>query len=327
MTVREAYRILELQQGSSLEEVKQSHRRLIKIWHPDRFSDESDKNLAHHKTIDINQASTLLKRVKHVAKYSTATNSNRTTSSTTTKSRSKDPVSSKVKQKAKSPRKRQFVKFEGLSRLDIFLGRITTRNHLFFLKHRSPKLRFRAIRNTKKVDSYFQKKLTAFKQLYAIGFYKSKLNKFAFSPDNESNTSLSSYSLKSKYEAIVNYEQVKDTIFYSVNKSWNVGLKYILGTIIIGLMIRIILFNFYQGVAVYGWDVFLMQEFIMVLAFLALFLPDHIFQRLLLARFHNQPAERVKRLFSNGKKIPAPWSRYFHSFMLAKFGFVFWLLI
>ena len=35
--IRESYRLLELEAGSSLEAVKDAYRELIKVWHPDRF--------------------------------------------------------------------------------------------------------------------------------------------------------------------------------------------------------------------------------------------------------------------------------------------------
>ena len=326
MTAREAYKILELEYGSSLEQIKKNQRRLIKIWHPDRFIDAEKKNKAHFKTVQINQASGLLKRIKHASTY---TRENKPKNPTENNYRNKDVnlTQKKRTQNQKKTKKRHFVRFHGLSRLDIFLGRISTKNHLFFLKSRSTKSIKKAQLNTQKVNSIFQKKYYHFKQIYIIGFYRSWINKFFFAPSNTHSQGLGSYSIKSKYEAIVNYEQIKDVIFYSVNKSWNVGLKYAFGIVIVGLMIRTILFNLYKGVAVYGWDIFFFQELTLMLAFLSLFLPDHIFQRVLLSRYHNYPAKKVKQFFSDGKKLPDPWSKYFHSFMLVKFTFVMWLIV
>ena len=55
--IRRYYEILELEPGASLEEIEQSFKELIRIWHPDRF--RKDPNLyarAEEKTKDLNEA-------------------------------------------------------------------------------------------------------------------------------------------------------------------------------------------------------------------------------------------------------------------------------
>ena len=51
------YRVLGLEPGVSLEELKQTHRDLVKVWHPDRFVDDPRlQRKAQEKLKEINMA-------------------------------------------------------------------------------------------------------------------------------------------------------------------------------------------------------------------------------------------------------------------------------
>jgi phage baseplate assembly protein gpV len=51
------YHVLGVEPGASLEEVKEAHRDLVKVWHPDRFADDPRlQRKAQEKLKDINQA-------------------------------------------------------------------------------------------------------------------------------------------------------------------------------------------------------------------------------------------------------------------------------
>jgi hypothetical protein len=52
----DCYRILELPLGSSTDEIKQAYRDLVRVWHPDRFSDERLRQVAEQKLKEINLA-------------------------------------------------------------------------------------------------------------------------------------------------------------------------------------------------------------------------------------------------------------------------------
>ena len=56
--LREAYDALELETGATVEEVKAAYLDLVKVWHPDRYSQESDrlKRRAEEKLKQINEA-------------------------------------------------------------------------------------------------------------------------------------------------------------------------------------------------------------------------------------------------------------------------------
>ncbi len=55
--IRESYRLLELEPGASLEAVKTAYRELVKIWHPDRFPDDSKvQKRANEKMKALNEA-------------------------------------------------------------------------------------------------------------------------------------------------------------------------------------------------------------------------------------------------------------------------------
>lgn len=57
MNVREAYQVLELEYGASLEQIKSARATLIRVWHPDRFSHAPDlSGVAGQKTAKINDA-------------------------------------------------------------------------------------------------------------------------------------------------------------------------------------------------------------------------------------------------------------------------------
>jgi len=56
-TLEQAYQILEVSPTATWEEVRQSYREMVKVWHPDRFQDdEKFKQRATRKVQDINEA-------------------------------------------------------------------------------------------------------------------------------------------------------------------------------------------------------------------------------------------------------------------------------
>lgn len=69
ISVEEAFRILEVNQSASWEEVKQTYREMVKVWHPDRFhNDEKFKTRATRKIQDINAAYKVLEAHYHAPK-------------------------------------------------------------------------------------------------------------------------------------------------------------------------------------------------------------------------------------------------------------------
>src|SRR5215469_15971346 len=59
--VYHCYRVLELEQGASLEQLKQARRELAKVWHPDRFqNDEKLQHKAQERLKEINGAYEIL---------------------------------------------------------------------------------------------------------------------------------------------------------------------------------------------------------------------------------------------------------------------------
>lgn len=61
LNINDAYSILGLKPGASPREVKQAYRKLVKIWHPDRFSHPQKKQEAEEKIKQINEAYNKLK--------------------------------------------------------------------------------------------------------------------------------------------------------------------------------------------------------------------------------------------------------------------------
>ncbi len=62
--VYHAYSILGLRIGASQDEIKQAYRDLVKIWHPDRFTDVEQKLQAEEKIKQINAAYEKLKSIE-----------------------------------------------------------------------------------------------------------------------------------------------------------------------------------------------------------------------------------------------------------------------
>lgn len=61
--INRCYRVLELEPGASLEQVKQAWRELVKVWHPDRFpNDVKLQSKAQERLKDINGAYEMLER-------------------------------------------------------------------------------------------------------------------------------------------------------------------------------------------------------------------------------------------------------------------------
>ena len=57
MDVRESYAVLELPFGASLEEVKKAYRKLVRVWHPDRFANDPELSKeAEQKLRRLNEA-------------------------------------------------------------------------------------------------------------------------------------------------------------------------------------------------------------------------------------------------------------------------------
>ncbi|MCC5607911.1 DnaJ domain-containing protein [Nostoc sp. CHAB 5834] len=61
LDINHAYEILGLEPGASQAQVKRAYRQLVKIWHPDRFLEEKQKQEAEEKIKSINSAYNKLK--------------------------------------------------------------------------------------------------------------------------------------------------------------------------------------------------------------------------------------------------------------------------
>ena len=59
--INDAYEILGLEPGASQVQVKRTYRKLVKIWHPDRFVDQKQKHEADEKIKSINASYNRLK--------------------------------------------------------------------------------------------------------------------------------------------------------------------------------------------------------------------------------------------------------------------------
>lgn len=67
ISIEDAYSVLGINKNSSVEEIKSAYKRKIKEYHPDRLSGLGSElqQLAHQKSLEINSAYNLLKKVKN----------------------------------------------------------------------------------------------------------------------------------------------------------------------------------------------------------------------------------------------------------------------
>lgn len=75
------YEVLGVKPGASQDEIKSAYRKLIKQYHPDKFSDNPLKNLAEDKMIEINKAYESLTKNSGNYNSSNASNYSNTSSS------------------------------------------------------------------------------------------------------------------------------------------------------------------------------------------------------------------------------------------------------
>ncbi|MCG6135688.1 MAG: DnaJ domain-containing protein [Nostoc sp. LLA-1] len=81
LDINHAYEILGLKPGASQGQVKQAYRKLVKIWHPDRFADPQQKQQAEEKIKDINVAYNKLKSEQPTAESTNSSAPSSTSSS------------------------------------------------------------------------------------------------------------------------------------------------------------------------------------------------------------------------------------------------------
>jgi DnaJ-class molecular chaperone len=63
MDMRRCLRLLELEEGASMEEARRSYRELVRVWHPDRFvGDPRLRRRAEERSKELNVAWETLKR-------------------------------------------------------------------------------------------------------------------------------------------------------------------------------------------------------------------------------------------------------------------------
>ncbi|MBD2608501.1 DnaJ domain-containing protein [Scytonema hofmannii FACHB-248] len=67
LDIHHAYEILGLKAGVSHKEVKQAYRKLVKVWHPDRFFVQKEKQKAEERIKEINEAYNQLKYYQPIA--------------------------------------------------------------------------------------------------------------------------------------------------------------------------------------------------------------------------------------------------------------------
>lgn len=67
ITLDEAYSVLGINKNSGIDEIKAAYKKKIKEYHPDRLSGLGSEfqQLAHQKSLEINSAYNLLKKVKN----------------------------------------------------------------------------------------------------------------------------------------------------------------------------------------------------------------------------------------------------------------------
>lgn len=329
MKLEKAYQVLNVRRGASVREIKEAHRKLVKNWHPDRFQEESEISHATRKISEINRAYVYLMKIKRLT-GKTSVKSSASSSERSVKPSGRKATTSSNSSGRKSTDERTVSNDDAsISGFDKWSSRFTNKQHSRDLDRKARNFKSRDPSKLRQVERKYEKRAQSFYSATSLGFYKSWINRLLLKPTikaGSSGTGLGSYQHSHKYEAILNYEQIKDLVFYAVNSHVNVILKYGFGVFLLMQACLIIMQNFWQGIPVFGLEPFIWAELKVLVAFLVILIPDAVIRRLVLWQTHDLPIRRARKVFKNGR-LPGIWNRIYWAVLTLKFSFVTLLFI
>ncbi len=333
-SISELYQILGVPVGSDADILKKRHRDLVRKWHPDRFTDAIQKEQAEKKLAQINAAYHRLKKVKsrninkaHSPKSATKTSGNKRSRRDNAKyadSETKRNTYSNTKTKRRPARDSRMT-FEQ-TWLDRKLTVINNRMQQAYLQRRKDSYGEDQEKEIEKQEAFWFQKRKAWYGKTRVGLYNSFLNYLIFgnlenlmNQKESTATSLGSYNLRDKYELEIRHNIIRDRLFYAVNRTPNIILKYIFGIAILSLFIINISEFFVMGRIVGSLYDFLSLQIFVLGLFALLVFPDNLYQRFLLWKYRNLESNEVDKVFKN-KKLPSPWQAVLYAILIPKYS-------
>lgn len=326
-SLRDLYHLLGVPPGSDAETLKKAHKALVRKWHPDRYLNPDQKADAEQKLARINAAYHRLKTVKYRAK-ATKNASERRGRTQKTNAASNSYQSYHQRQETsqkKAPKANRRVIFEQ-SWLDRKLTLLNNRMQQSYLRRRKETIAGVQEKELEKQDAFWFRKRRKWHAKTRVGLYDSFINylifgnlEVLFSSKESHHTTLGSFHVREKYEMEVRHNIIRDRIFYAVNRTWNIVLKYVFGIAILSLFV-ITISDFFAMGRITGsmLDFFRAQVYVLGLVALLIF-PDNLYQRFLLWKFRGLASHEVDVVFSN-RSLPKPWSRILYAILIPKYG-------
>ncbi|NCP84112.1 MAG: J domain-containing protein [Bacteroidetes bacterium] len=338
MNLQQAYKTLDLNQGAEWESIRSRHRTLVKKWHPDKYQNINDQKLAHDKIIKINSAYAYLRKVKYHSGVNISAQNSTVNQKTTAQNSTYDfTFYSETKKKESTKEKdtnNNRVEFKQ-KKIDYLFSTFTkTRNQTRIKKNRA-KSEFYFKKKIAEEQNYWKKLRQAYDARTRLGLYRSFLNavlfgRFIYFQKPSTNSLSGRISLRDKYEIDIRHNLIQDKIFYSVNKGFNLLLKYLFGGFYIIMFLYFISIHFSNGKAYFLEEFLGLQLFVLSQVFF-LFFPDNIFQRAVLWKYRHLEKKAISETFTKNN-LPGKFQFYKHIMLLGKYstllislGLFFWL--
>jgi curved DNA-binding protein CbpA len=336
MTLQQAYETLGLVQGAEWEEIRRKHRSLVKLWHPDKFQTDTEQKIAHDKIIQINASYAYLRKIKYRSGINISTQNSSWEKSTKkeepsieftfyTKTEKKTEKTSKTEHRSEFKQKKIDTLFSNLAKKRIHRrikqNRVKTEN--FYKK------------KIIEEQHYWKKLRQNYDERTRLGLYRSFINavifgRFIYFQKTDSTSLSGRVTLQDKYEIDIRHNLIQDKIFYSVNKGFNLFLKYLFGGIYLILFVYFISIHFSDGRIRHVED-FLRSQFFVLSQFMVLLFPDNLFQRFVLWKYRFLEKKAIADTFKENK-LPGKLQFYKQLLLLGKFStliifliFFFWI--
>lgn len=313
-----------------MDSVKRAHRELVKKWHPDKYLDKVENEKANHKIAIINEAYSYLKKVKtfrrstyrkssHHHSYRVKTayapksgSEARKRSGISSRSVGKQSSSSyaQTDYRDKSQQNSETNNQISFSWIDRYIYSFFHRRRLENLGKRRVKVTSKMRDKIKKEEAYWQKLREEYESRTRLGLYRSLFNALIFGRiisfrKSNPDVSLGRFSKEMKYEIDLRHSLIQDNIFYSVNKGWNLFLKFVFGSTFSLSLIYFVAHN-YLWRSFPTLEAFVITEGIMLGLLFILLVPDNMFQRFLLWYYRDLEKSNIQNTFKM-HRLPSKW--------------------
>jgi len=342
--LKDAYRLLGLPYGASMDDVKKARRNLARQWHPDIYPKEQERQLAENRIKQINAAFAYIKKVKS---YSVRTREySRTSHQRTSYNQKKKPTGQKQRyeqnssseaRQGKSGKKKEKTS-QKYKKRDDSTSKQPNKDETkgWWSRYKKRQEQKRKARRQQEINRMTEQRnadLSEFERSYRIGFRRSWLNNllanlFAIS-DTETEKSkeggITFFSSQRKQMHDLTYTLMKDDLFYTINSGINIILKFALGFLLGYEFLKNVNVNYFHGVFYGNFQSFIWSEVFILLLLTFLFIPDNLFQRYLLWKYRNASHQKAKTLFSDGT-LPGRFENTKTHILLAKYALIAFML-